>query len=78
MHFKESLKDQLSYMKIISNGFEVDSYPELSSIFKSSKYLNGQYVLEFGGTVGKSRWEFKKYRLLISVGFGGKFALHFS
>ncbi|MCP9260468.1 Phosphatidylinositide phosphatase SAC1 [Dirofilaria immitis] len=48
---KESLKDQLSYMKIISNGFEVDNYPELSATFKKIWADNGdECSRQYAGT----------------------------
>uniref|UniRef100_A0A915PTR9 Phosphatidylinositol-3-phosphatase SAC1 n=1 Tax=Setaria digitata TaxID=48799 RepID=A0A915PTR9_9BILA len=48
---KESLKDQLSYMKIINNGFEVDNYPELSVIFKRIWADNGdECSRQYAGT----------------------------
>ncbi|VIO97219.1 Recessive suppressor of secretory defect, putative [Brugia malayi] len=48
---KESLKDQLSYMKIIGNGFEVDSYPELSATFKRIWADNGdECSRQYAGT----------------------------
>ncbi|VBB30502.1 unnamed protein product [Acanthocheilonema viteae] len=48
---KESLKDQLCYMKIIGNGFEVDSYPELSATFKRIWADNGdECSRQYAGT----------------------------
>ncbi|VDO54771.1 unnamed protein product [Onchocerca flexuosa] len=57
---KESLKDQLCYMKIISNGFEVDSYPELSITFKRIWADNGdECSRQYAGTGAlKVQWLF--------------------
>ncbi|VDN03985.1 unnamed protein product [Thelazia callipaeda] len=48
---KESLKDQLSFIRIIGNGCEVDSFPELSAIFKRIWADNGdECSLQYAGT----------------------------
>uniref|UniRef100_A0A1I7VC62 Phosphatidylinositol-3-phosphatase SAC1 n=1 Tax=Loa loa TaxID=7209 RepID=A0A1I7VC62_LOALO len=48
---KESLKDQLCYLKIIGNGFEVDSYTELSVTFKRIWADNGdECSRQYAGT----------------------------